>query len=97
MKTVSSDSIAWDTANSCAVTESSNFGKDFVFEQLFIGHPEFGLAIKSEQTGTITLWMIKDIKQNKDKEITEWVCVPIPEAIRKHPMLKHYSLTIFND
>lgn len=94
---VSSSQFTYDKLNKKFTTEISDLGPSFRFVQIYPDAADLGFTMISAKTGKEVRFFVDQIGENRDGDITHWVCKPDMYAVRKNPSLNGVTVTIFND
>ena len=93
---LSSKQFTYDAAKRTFAAEISDFGKNFHFERVYQDACDVGFVMVSERTGKEAAFAVYE-EATSEGEVTHWVLVPTPEAIRKQRQLAGTKVLIFND
>ena len=77
-------------------SELTEGGKRPLFGRVYDDACDEGFAMISE-TGREAKFAVDNEVRHADNDVTHWVLVPTADTIRKLPMLRGATVTIFND
>jgi hypothetical protein len=90
-----SSQFSYDSDSNAFSAWASELGS-YMFKQLYEDACDVGLEIVSCRTGAVSKFYLETEHVNDDNDITHWTLKPTTDTIRKFPLLKTATVTVFN-
>ncbi len=80
--------------------EGSAFASDMEnrhLQRIYDDACDIGFAVKSSVTGVVVVYVMTEVKRDRENDITHWEYVPTSESIRKNPRCQGSKISVWND
>jgi hypothetical protein len=79
------------------VTDVTDLGRNFKFDQLYDDACDAGLALQHKKTGNVTTWYVSRDVHDAEGDLMHIELLPTHESVEANPAIVGYKMIILND